>query len=198
MSGTPEKNEFFEILVNKFTEESAKEFRKAFLSESEKNPVKPIIVWIDSMGGKVNALATMVETIESVPNEVVTACVGKAMSAGAILLSCGDKRYCGENSRIMIHECLVSIPHSNIHEVAVNSGEVLRQNRHWLSRLARNCGIKGGYKALKKMFKECEDNRTIYLNAPEALKFGIIDFIGIPQIKSETKYWVTLSPKKNR
>src|SRR3989344_2593729 len=190
-----ERKDYFELLVNKFTEESAKEFREILLSESKKDAKKPAIVWIDTNGGAIDALATMVETIESVANEVITACVGRAMSAGAILLSCGSKRYCGRNCRVIIHECLVGLPKANVHEVAAHSKEALRMNEYWLDRLAKNCLIEGGYDALKKIFKEREDDRTIYLNAEEALKFGIVDFIGVPRIEVKTIYEVVTSSK---
>ena len=56
----------FSILVNEFTEESAKEFREKLFELSRKNPYKPIIIYIDSYGGYVDSLAAMVEAIESV------------------------------------------------------------------------------------------------------------------------------------
>ena len=43
-----EKKDYFELLVNKFTEESAKEFREILLSECKKDVKKPTVVWIDT------------------------------------------------------------------------------------------------------------------------------------------------------
>ena len=192
-----DKDKLFEILVNKFTEESAKEFRETFLTESRKDKNKPMAVWIDTLGGSIDALATMVETIESVPNEVITICVGKAASAGAILLSFGKKRYCGKHSRVMIHECLTGQSEKmNVHEVSVGAKEALRMNEYWLGRLAENCKVVGGYAGLKNILKEQEDDRTIYLDAAGALKFGIVDFIGVPKIESKTMYEVVLASEK--
>lgn len=188
-------NNYYEILVNNFTEESAKRFREEFLFEAQKDKKKPVVVWVDTYGGAVDGLATMVETMDSVPNKVITACIGKAMSAGAILLSFGDERFCGPHSRIMIHEVLYGPPTANIHEVAALTKESLRINEYWLGKLAENCKIKGGYRALKRLFKIRDDDRTIHLNAKGALKFGIVDHIGIPKITMETNYLIDVVTK---
>lgn len=193
------ENNYSEVLVNKFTEEDAKKFRTEFLFEAKKDKKKPVIVWVDTHGGAIDGLATMVETMDSVPNQVITACVGKAISAGAFLLSFGDKRFCGPHSRIMIHECLTGPGHANVHEIAVLSKESLRMNEYWLGKLAENCKIKGGYAGLKKLLKNSPDDRTIYLNAQEALKFGIVDYIGTPKVTAETRWVIDVvnkNPKK--
>ncbi|MDO8522999.1 MAG: ATP-dependent Clp protease proteolytic subunit [bacterium] len=191
-------NGYCEVLVNKFTEECAKQFREEFLFEAEKSREKPVITLIDTYGGAIDGLATMVETMESVPNQVITVCVGKVISAGAILLSFGDKRFCGPHSRIMIHECLYGPPTANIHEVVELSKEALRMNEYWLGKLAENCKIKGGYLGLKRLLKNSNDDRTIHLNAAEALKFGIVDYIGIPKITSETTYAINVVTKNSK
>ncbi len=87
-----------EIWVIEFTAESAQEFREKLLEQSKDNPNRPIIVYIDSYGGQVDALAKMISTMDEIPNPIITACVGKAMSCGAILLSHGDIRFCDPHS----------------------------------------------------------------------------------------------------
>jgi len=174
-------------------EKSAKEFREAVFSQSNENSEKPLIVTIDTRGGDVYALASMVETMRSVPNPIITSCSGKAFSAGAILLSYGLKRYCGPHSRIMIHE-MVGWTEGNIHEVQADSEEFVRINQCWLGELARNCKIEGGYNALKELIKNSKDNRTIRLTPEEAVKFGIVDGIGIPIIEIAYNLIVTVAP----
>ena len=94
-----------EIWVHQFNEERAQIFRmEVFMASKMGGKKRPLVVYIDSYGGAADALASMIQTMDSVPNEIVTVCYGKAMSAGAILLSHGDVRFCSPHSRVMVHE----------------------------------------------------------------------------------------------
>ncbi len=185
-----------EIWVTEFDEESAQIFREQVLSHSEEDPNKPIVIYIDSYGGSVDSLAKMIETMDECPNQFVTVTLGKAMSAGAILLSHGDIRFCGRNSRVMIHEVLSSTG-GNVHDMHADSQEVMRLNKHFIGLMATNCKISGGYDGIRAMFKE-KDERDLYLGADEALKFGIVDYIGIPKIVPSMAYDIVLLPPKSR
>lgn len=182
-----------EIWVNEFNEKSAQNFRSAIKKKSSENPNAPIIIYIDSYGGNVDALAKMIGTMNEVPNSKITVCVGKAMSAGAILLSHGDVRYCEKNSRIMIHE-VSTCTFGNINDVINDTEESKRLNAHFMKLLADNCKIKGGYTGLKKIFKD-RDCRDIFLDAKAAQKFGIIDEIGLPTINSAMLFEISTAPE---
>lgn len=189
-----------EIWVNKFDEESAKEFRDALIYSSKMDPSRPIIIYIDSYGGMVDSLAKMIETMEEVPNPMVTVCMGKAMSCGAILLSHGDVRFCGKHSRIMVHE-VSSGSHGNVHDMHADTQEVKRLNEHFMGLLAKNCGY-DGYDDLRKIIKE-QDGRDRYMDAAKALEFGIIDAIGLPKLQPMTMFEISASkedkpPSKKR
>ena len=181
------KNE--EIWVNEFTEKSAKKFREEVLAlVDKKGPEHPIVVRIDSYGGQVYSLAMMLETIDSIQNPIITSCEGKAMSCGAMLLSHGDYRFCGKHSRVLIHE----VSHGSwgdVHDVYNDAEEGKRVNEYFLGLLAKNCGIKGGYKGFRKIIKE-RDGRDINLDAKAALDFGIVDEIGVPTVLPITYYQV--------
>src|ERR1700693_3667985 len=111
-----------EILVNDFTEDSAQEFRDKLLEAAKDDPMKPIVVYIDSYGGEVDALAKMIETMDEVSNPVITVAMGKAMSCGAMLLSHGDIRFCGKHSRVMIHEVSIGTG-GDVHDVESTAKE---------------------------------------------------------------------------
>lgn len=177
-----------EILVNEFTEASARKFREDFLAEA-RDPKKPIIVWIDSAGGSVDALATMVETTKSVPNKVITTCVGRANSCAAILLSFGNERYCGEYSRVMIHGFSRDNNKVPTLEQMTDATEGVRLENFWLEHLARNCKIEGGFSALRQKIKDGEGR--IWLDAKGAKDFGLVDFVGTPKIKTDVAFSVS-------
>ena len=93
------------IRVKEFTEDSADEFEQDMSkAHNTGQPLVPII--IDSYGGQVYSLLSMISDIQNSDIPVATICVGKAMSCGAVLLSCGNDgmRYCDANSSVMIHD----------------------------------------------------------------------------------------------
>jgi len=185
-----------EIWVNEFSEDSAGEFRDALLDAAKGDPKKPIVVYIDSYGGSVDALSTMIETMDEVSNPIITVAVGKAMSCGAVLLSHGDIRFCAKNARVMIHEVSAATS-GDVHDMNADATEVKRLNKWFMGLLARNCGIKGGYDALRKTIKD-QDGRDRYLDSDAALKFGIVDAVGMPRVEKVSLYQVGLVPPKER
>lgn len=182
-----------EIWVTKFDEESAQKFRKAVIDIAKLDPQIPIVIYIDSYGGYVDALAKMIETIDEVPNPVITACMGKAMSCGAFLLSHGDVRFLGRHSRIMVHE-VSSGTIGNVQDMKEDVKETVRLNEYFMGLLARNCGFKN-YEELRAVIKE-QDGRDRYLVGEDAIKFGIVDTIGLPKITGRVMYEVAKQPIK--
>ena len=188
------KRDSDEIWVTEFTIESALDFRDSIIEASEGDPTKPIVVYIHSYGGAVDALASMIETMDEVPNPIVTVCQGMAMSCGAVLLSHGDIRFIGRHSRVMVHE-VSSGTTGDVHDMNADTQETKRLNKWFMGLLAKNCGIKGGYEAIRKMIKD-QDGRDRYMNAEESLKFGIADVIGMPKVNSVKLWQIELTPQK--
>lgn len=180
-----------EIWVTKFDEDSAQKFRCQLLEKSKEDKSAPITIYIDSYGGQVDALAKMIETMDEVSNMLITVCVGKAMSCGAMLLSHGDMRLCGQHSRIMIHEAS-SGTSGDVHDMHADVAEVKRLNEYFIGILAKNCGYKS-YSDMRKLIKE-QDGRDRFLTADEAVKFGIVDAVGMPNINTHVTYEVTVIP----
>ena len=186
-----------ETWVYKFDEEAAHKFRVDVKNKSKRDPNAPIIVYIDSYGGNVDGMAKMIDTMDEIPNPIITVCMGKSMSAGAILLSHGDMRFCSKNSRIMIHE-LSAGAFGNVRDIANDTDELMRMNRHWIGLLAKNCCISGGYNGIRKVIKD-NDNQSIYLDAVMAKQFGIVDCIGVPTTNAAVLYEVlTLKEKEKK
>ena len=78
------------IRVNEFDEDSAKEFAQQMSSaQSSGQSIIPVI--IDSYGGQVYSLMSMIGNIKSSKIPVATIVEGKAMSCGAILFSFGTQ-----------------------------------------------------------------------------------------------------------
>lgn len=93
------------VYVNKFDEEAAKGFVVAMRDAEQKHqPVVPII--IDSYGGQVYSLLSMVDVVKRCSKPVATIILGKAMSCGAVLFTMGSDgmRFMGSNATLMIHD----------------------------------------------------------------------------------------------
>lgn len=188
------KSDSDEIVVNEFTEDAAQNFRDGLIEASKKDPKEPLIVYIDSYGGEVDALAKMIETMDEVPNPIITVTLGKAMSCGAILLSHGDMRFCGRHSRVMVHEVFCGAI-GDVHDVSRTSEEIKRLNKYFMHLLAKNCNIKGGYDTLREMIKG-QDGRDNYMDAQQAKDFGIVDAIGTPKVNKLLMYQVEIVGEK--
>ena len=182
-----------EIIVTEFNDAAAIKFREKVLAHAEKDPMEPIIIYISSYGGFVDALASMVETIQTVPNKIITVCLGHAMSCGAILFSFGDYRFIGRHSRLMIHEVSGGAI-GDTHDVNNDAGHLKELNSYWMEQLALNCGFKD-YDDLRDFIKT-RDGRNIWLNAQEAVDFGIADFVGTPRLETAVGHRIYVNSEK--
>jgi ATP-dependent Clp protease protease subunit len=192
-----DREEIPELWVIKFDPEAAQKFREHMLALSKEDEHKPITIYIDSYGGYVDSLAKMLETMDEVPNPKITVCMGVAMSCGAILLSHGDIRFCSQHSRVMLHE-VSSGAWGKTQDLKVDAHETNRLNEWAMGLLAKNCNIKDGYKGLRKVFKD-RDNTDLYLDAKEALAFGIVDAVGVPKVNTVAGYEISaIAPKQGR
>lgn len=181
------------IWVNKFSEDSARAFVKQLQHQSRQDPVAPIMIYIDSFGGDAYALLTMIAAMEQVPNPIITCALSKAMSAGAMLLACGDTRFASEHCTIMIHEMSAGTV-GHIDDINVQHVNLVKLNEKLMKLLAKKCKIKGGVTALKKHLL---NQRDFYLDAEEAMKFGVIDSIGIPMLHKSMQYLFSVNPRAN-
>jgi ATP-dependent Clp endopeptidase proteolytic subunit ClpP len=148
-------------------------------------PEDPIVITIDSHGGDVYSAFAILDFMDHIRKDcgcsIVTVCTGKAMSAGALILSAGDVRAATPNSVIMIHETLAAIPFSSFRDVVVETEEIQRVNDQMLKIMAKN--MKCTVPALKALFGK---KRDVYLTPTQALDINIIDKIGFPEIKITT------------
>jgi len=98
------------FLVGPVTDHTANLVVAQMLFLESENPDKDIFFYIDSPGGSVTAGMSVFDTMNFIKPDVSTLCLGQAASMGAFLLSAGakGKRFALPNSRIMIHQPLIS------------------------------------------------------------------------------------------
>ena len=127
------------VTVNKFTEESAKQFAEDM--EKAENSYQHIIpIVIDSYGGSVYSLLSMIDVIKNSKKIVATISLSKSMSCGAVLLTFGTEgyRFAGLNSTVMIHE-VSSMTFGKITEIKADAAEADRLNNIIFSMMDKNC-----------------------------------------------------------
>lgn len=171
------------VRVNAFDDKAAKEFA-IDMSDAHNTGQSIIPVVIDSYGGHVHSYLAMAAEIKSANVPVATICVGKAMSAGAMLLSCGTEgyRYASADSCIMVHE-LSAGTWGKQEEIKADSAEYERLNKTIFRQLAENTGHDDPEFFLNIIY----GNRNVdwFMTAKEAKKYNIINKIGIPEFKYE-------------
>lgn len=180
------------IIIGDFTDAMSDRVVNQILAECIAAPNQPIVLYINSDGGYLDSLAPIVEVIEKMPNELITVAMGRAISAGAYLLSFGDQRYCGANSYVMLHE-ISGGGGGHVKDAQINLQELDRQNRFWMGKVADNCGLT--YEQLQKRMRRVA-HRDLYLTAEQAKTFGIVDAIGLPQFKLKQRVIKSTRPKK--
>ena len=167
-----------------FTEESGKKFREQ-LEAAEDAAIKSgqeiIPVTIDSYGGEVYALLGMVDAIKNCSLPVATIVESKAMSCGAILLSCGapGHRYVSPNAIVMIHSVAGGV-RGKVDEVKSGAAQMDKLNDTLFELMATNCGHKPDY-FIKKLEKR--KMAEWYLTAEECMAEGLADFAVSPSMK---------------
>ena len=143
------------------------------------NPDADISLYINSPGGSVTAGMAIYDTMNYVRCPVRTVCVGLAASMGAFLLMAGEKgkRMALPNSEIMIHQ-----PSGGAQGQATDvriQAEWLLKTKQKMNRLMSE--MTG--KPLEQL--ELDVERDHFMNAQEALEYGIIDEIFQPQAKGK-------------
>ena len=167
------------VRMNKFTEDSAKKFHQEMaMAHSSGQKVIPVV--IDSYGGQVYSLMSMISAIQASELPVATIVEGKAMSCGAVLLSFGEQgmRFADPNATVMIHD-VSSGAWGKIEELKADVAEAERLDEKIFTMMARNCGKKDDY-FKKKVFNK--KHADWFMDAQEAKKHGLVNHLRVPKL----------------
>jgi ATP-dependent Clp protease protease subunit len=165
------------IRVNKFDEEAAKEFCSAMsLAQNTGQTVVPVI--IDSYGGQVYSLMSMIGAIKASKVPVATVVEGKAMSCGAILFSFGAEgmRYMDPDATLMIHD-VSSGAFGKIEELKSDVREAERLNKKVYEMMAKNCGKDPNYFL---DIVHSKGHSDWYLDVEEGKRHGLVNHSRLP------------------
>jgi len=174
-----ERNKPRSVWVTHFDTYSVQEFYDSFV-DLENNPMVNVIpVFINSYGGEVFSYIAKRDLLQTSDRPVSTICMGKAMSCGAYLLAAGTKglRFATPDSRILIHQVSGGV-RGKTSDITFDAKDIQSLNDTVFENLSKDTGI-----SVAKFKQEMKnrDNTDWTLTAEEALKWGIIDKIGVPR-----------------
>jgi ATP-dependent Clp protease protease subunit len=155
------------------TDETAKDLTEKLLYLEATGPGKEILFYMNTPGGSITAGMAVYDTIRMISSPVTVIVTGMAASMGSILLSAAPKgrRLLYPHSRVLIHQPLISGrfigPATDIH-IQAQEMEKLRQELNGI--LATASG-----QPLERIQRDTD--RDFYLNAEEAIAYGLADRI---------------------
>ncbi len=134
------------------------------------DPDKDILLYINSPGGSITAGLAIYDTMQFIKPDVHTYCLGQAASMGAVLLAAGakGKRFSLPNSRILIHQPLMSGLSGQATDIDLAAKEILRMRQRLNDILVEHTG-----QDLARIQEDTE--RDYIMTAEQGKAYGIID-----------------------
>ena len=138
---------------------------------SAEDPEADIYLYINSPGGSVTAGMAIYDTMQLIPNDVVTVVTGMAASMGQFLLTAGTKgkRFATPNARILMHQ-----PSGGIGGTASDIRTQAELILDMKKRLSQITADRTG-QSLETILKD--NDRDNWFTAEEGLEYGFFDHI---------------------
>jgi len=138
---------------------------------SREDSDRDISMYINSPGGQIYAGLAIYDTMKMIPNKISTVAVGVTASFGTVLLAAGTKgsRYALPHSTIHMHQPLGGTQ-GQASDIEIQAKEILRLKSSLNKILSESTG-----KELETIEKDTE--RDFYLNAEQAVEYGLVDKI---------------------
>ena len=136
---------------------------------SAEEPEKDIALYINSPGGSVTAGLAIYDTMQLIPCDVSTVCMGLAASMGQFLLCAGEpgKRYALPHSRILMHQPSAQFQ-GQAADIAIQAEQIIYMKRMMAERIAQHTG-----QPIERI--EADSDRDRWFTADEAKDYGIVD-----------------------
>ncbi|WAC66115.1 ATP-dependent Clp protease proteolytic subunit [Agrococcus sp. SL85] len=152
-------------------DENANEICAKILLLAAEDPNKDIYLYINSPGGSITAGMAIYDTMQFVPNDIVTVGIGMAASMGQLLLTAGTegKRYITPNARVLLHQ-----PHGGF---GGTSSDIQTQAQLILDMKKRLAEITASRTGKSVEQVNADGDRDRWFTAQEALEYGFVDHV---------------------
>jgi ATP-dependent Clp protease, protease subunit len=158
-------------LGSEVRDENANEIAAKLLLLAAEDSERDIYLYINSPGGSITAGMAIYDTMQFVPNDIVTVGIGMAASMGQLLLTAGTKgkRYITPNARVLLHQ-----PHGGFGGTASDIQTQAQLILDMKKRLAEITAEATG-KTVEQINEDGDRDRGF--NAQAALEYGFVDHI---------------------
>ena len=138
---------------------------------SAEDPEADIFLYINSPGGSVTAGMAIHDTMQLIPNDVVTVATGLAASMGQFLLSSGakGKRYATPHARVMMHQPSGGIG-GTASDIKIQAEQMLHIKKQMAELIAEHTG-----QSVEQI--EADSDRDRWFTAAEAKEYGFVDHV---------------------
>jgi len=158
-------------LGSEVRDDNSNEISAKLLLLAAEDPEKDIYLYINSPGGSITAGMAIYDTMQFVPNDIVTVGIGMAASMGQLLLTAGTKgkRYITPNARVLLHQ-----PHGGFggtsSDIQTQAALILDMKKRLAEITAEATG-----KTVEQV--NADGDRDRWFDAQEALEYGFVDHI---------------------
>jgi ATP-dependent Clp protease protease subunit len=152
-------------------DDNANEICAKMLLLAAEDSTKDIFLYINSPGGSITAGMAIYDTMQYVPNDVVTVGIGMCASMGQFLLTSGaqGKRFITPNTRVLLHQ-----PSGGFGGTAADIQTQAFLINDMKKKLAAITAKQTG-KTLEQVMADGDRDR--WFSAQEALEYGFVDHI---------------------
>ncbi len=135
------------------------------------DPDRDINMYVHSPGGVITAGLAIYDTMNLIRSDVSTIAVGATASMATVLLAAGadGKRYALPNATVHMHQAMGGA-RGQAADIEIAAREILRNNEIIRNILAKRTG-----QSIERI--RADTDRDYYLNAEQALEYGMIDEI---------------------
>ena len=159
------------MLFTPITDPVANTIIAQLLYLEREDPDRDISMYIQSPGGIISSGLAIYDTIQLIRPNVSTICVGMAASMATVLLCAGTKgkRFALPNATIHMHQA-VGGAQGQASDIAIAAREIMRMQEIIRTVIAKHTG-----QPMEKIIHDTD--RDFYLNAEQAVEYGIVDEI---------------------
>jgi ATP-dependent Clp protease protease subunit len=141
------------------------------------DPNTDILMYVDSPGGSVKSGLSIVDSMDLARPDIRTVNTGMAASMGSVLLGAGTKgkRASLKRSKVMLHQISYGAS-GNYQDIEISRAEAKKTNEELFKMLGEYCD-----KTPEQVLDDSK--RDFWMNATEAIEYGIIDEIVVAKPK---------------
>ena len=159
------------MLTEDFNDTMASIIVSQLLYLQSEDSEKDIKMYINSPGGSITSMWSIIDTMNTITPDVSTVCIGMAASAASVTLAAGakGKRYILPHAEVMIHQPMGGAQ-GQASDIEIRAKHILKTKDLLHKFMAEKTGQK-----VSKIAKDMD--RDFWIDAQEAVKYGLVDKI---------------------